>query len=210
MDTKGITSIHVGNTDIQRVMNGGGIVWEYEEKFYNLFPGTLTEKEVSVGRNIARYDKTISGEVGTKLRVNCNVEKLSEFKFYNTYHNEWWYSNLTLSAKGETYKKLELNDLSDGVFIRTFLSSYSYFYFAKNENGTWSYVPDGTIIDEPKSIIKIKKISNTQYEFEIKKPVENIYISLHMDKEGSWDFSEFKEICRQCEISVEINKEVIN
>lgn len=28
MDTKDITSIHVGNTEIQKIMCGGGIVWQ--------------------------------------------------------------------------------------------------------------------------------------------------------------------------------------
>lgn len=89
MNLKDITSIHVANTEIQRVMNGGGIVWErlveWEKWSVNI---TYIEKEIyPTERNMngLLYEGfTIDYKKGVYVPINSDPNS----SYYHVFDND--------------------------------------------------------------------------------------------------------------------------
>lgn len=218
MKAQDYKDIKTSNVDTVKIMANNEIWWQKEEKFYNFIPNNIESKglKVDTSRDDKKmfYSASFNGDDRTKLKIGCNVEKLAQYKYTSSNYGYTSYGCFKLKISNEK-KSTSFNIDTDESKISDFgiqcisiiSGSTRWDYFLKKENGLWKYAPDGSVFDRVGNLAKITKISNIQYEIEIKEQSEiSILISIP-GQNGNLD--DFRNLCNKCGISIETNKEVI-
>lgn len=169
------------NVEIKQIMSEGGVLWEAT---YNPISG-LEESDIrhikfGIERaNIGIYKKYLTS-IGNRIVVNCNYKEMEKIYTTHQIYGKFISSlSINTSFEGGGYCNLCFNALDGTIGAK----------IQENKN------------DGKTSIIKI---SDTKYEINLLKDIKYTFIEVVFYGEHEISKKHFLDLCKQCDIKVEI------